>query len=159
MQILVLYYSKTDNTKKLAKEIAKGVSAGGAEVVLKSTDEVTKDDFRNAKGLIAGSPVYFGVMAAQLKKVFEDFVELRREMEDKIGAAFATGNHHTGGKETTMFSIIQCMMIYGMIIVGDPMEASGHYGVACCKEPDETAASDGFKLGKRVAVLCAKLYK
>jgi NAD(P)H dehydrogenase (quinone) len=157
MQVLILYYSKGGNTKKLAEEIAKGVSATGAEAVLRNTEEVSKDDFRNSSGIIAGSPVYFGVMAAQLKKVFDDFVSLRREMENKVGAAFATGNHHTGGKETTILSILQCMMIYGMIIVGDPMDASGHYGVACCKEPDETAAQDGFKLGKRVAELCAKL--
>lgn len=157
MQVLVLYYSKGNNTKKLAEAIAKGVAATGTEAVLKNTDEVSPEDFRNAAGVIAGSPVYFGVMAAQLKKVFDDFVGLRREMENKVGAAFASGNHHTGGKETTIFSILQCMMIYGMIIVGDPMDASGHYGVGCCKEPDETATADGFKLGKRVAELCAKL--
>ncbi|NOR10965.1 MAG: flavodoxin family protein [Desulfovibrionaceae bacterium] len=157
MQVLILYYSKGGNTKKLAEEIAKGVSSTGAEAVLRSTEDVSKDDFRNSSGIITGSPVYFGVMAAQLKKVFDDFVSLRREMENKVGAAFATGNHHTGGKETTIFSMLQCMMIYGMIIVGDPMDASGHYGVACCQEPDETAAQDGFKLGKRVAELCAKL--
>lgn len=157
MQVLVLYYSKSGNTKKLAEEIAKGVTAAGAEAVLKSTAEVSKDDFSKAAGVIAGSPVYFGIMAAQLKQIFDDFVGLRRSMENKVGAAFATGNHHTGGKETTIFSILQCMMIYGMIIVGDPMEASGHYGVACCKAPDATAAEDGFKLGKRVAQLCKKL--
>ena len=157
MQVLILYYSKGGNTKKLAEEIAKGVSSTGTEAVLRSTEDVSKDDFRNSSGIITGSPVYFGVMAAQLKKVFDDFVSLRREMENKVGAAFATGNHHTGGKETTIFSMLQCMMIYGMIIVGDPMDASGHYGVACCQEPDETAAQDGFKLGKRVAELCAKL--
>lgn len=78
-------------------------------------------------------------------------------MEGKVGAAFATGGHHTGGKETTIFSIIQCMMIYGMIIVGDPMDASGHYGVACEKEPGETAASDGEKLGRRVVEVCRRL--
>lgn len=157
MQVLVLYYSKGGNTKKLAEEIAKGVTAGGAEVVIKSTAEVSKDDFTNSAGIIAGSPVYFGIMAAQLKQIFDDFVGVRRSMENKVGAAFASGNHHSGGKETTMFSIIQCMMIYGMIIVGDPMEASGHYGVACCKEPDKIAADEGAKLGKRVALLCAKL--
>jgi NAD(P)H dehydrogenase (quinone) len=49
------------------------------------------------------------------------------------------------------------MLIYGMIIVGDPMDASGHYGVGCHGAPDETAANDGFKLGKRVAQLCARI--
>ncbi len=157
MQVVVLYYSKGGNTKKLAETIAKGVEDAGVEAVLKSTSEVSKDDFANAAGVIAGSPVYFGVMAAELKKIFDDFVGLRRQMENKVGAAFATSNHHSGGKETTIFSILQCMMIYGMIIVGDPMEASGHYGVACQGEPDETASSDGMKLGKRVAELCLKL--
>ena len=157
MDILVLYHSRSNNTRKLAEEIAKGVSATGAQALLKNTEEVSKDDFINSAGIIAGSPVYFGVMAAELKKVFDDFVGVRRQMENKVGAAFATGNHHSGGKETTMLSILQCMLIYGMIIVGDPMDASGHYGVACQKEPDETARADGFKLGKRVAELCAQL--
>ncbi|HIJ79312.1 MAG: NAD(P)H-dependent oxidoreductase [Desulfobulbaceae bacterium] len=157
MQVLVLYFSKGGNTKKLAEEIAKGVASTGCTALLRSTSEVSRDDFLDSAGVIAGSPVYFGVMAAELKKVFDDFVGLRRKMENKVGAAFATSNHHSGGKETTMFSIIQCMMIYGMIIVGDPMAASGHYGVACIHAPDETAAADGFKLGLRVAELCEKL--
>lgn len=157
MKVLVLYYTKGGNTRKLADLVAAGVTAAGAEVVLRSTAEVTKEDFRQAAGVIAGSPVYFGVMAWELKKVFDDMVGIRREMENKVGAAFATGNHHSGGKETTMFSIIQCMMIYGMIIVGDPMSASGHFGVACTKEPGELAAAEGFELGKRVGELCRKL--
>ena len=157
MQVLVLYFSKGGNTAKLADNIAQGVTAGGAEAVVKTTAEVSKDDFLNSAGVIAGSPVYFGVMAAELKKIFDDFVSTRRKMENKVGAAFATGGHHTGGKETTMLSILQCMMIYGMIIVGDPMDASGHYGVGCVGAPDKTAGDDGFKLGKRVAELCGKL--
>ena len=157
MKVLVLYFSKGGNTAKLAKNIAEGVEAGGGEAVVKTTADVTKDDFLNTHGVIAGSPVYFGVMAAELKKIFDDFVSTRRKMENKVGAAFATGGHHTGGKETTMMSIIQCMLIYGMIVIGDPMDASGHYGVGCVGAPDDIAASDGFKLGKRVAELCLKL--
>jgi len=157
VQVLVLYFTKGGNTAKLAENIARGVAAGGAEAVIKTTSDVTKDDFLNAAGVIAGSPVYFGVMAAELKRIFDEFVSTRRKMENKVGAAFATGGHPTGGKETTMMSIIQCMLIYGMIIVGDPMDASGHYGVGCVGAPDDIAAADGFKLGKRVAELCTRL--
>ena len=159
MQVLILYYSKGGNTAKLARKIAEGVEAGGAEALVKNTSEVTLDDFLQSAGVIAGSPVYFGVMAADLKRIFDEFVSTRRKMEDKVGAAFATGGHHTGGKETTMMSIIQCMLIYGMIIVGDPMDASGHYGVGCVGAPDDSAAGDGFKLGKRVTELCTRLAK
>ena len=62
MQVLVLYYSKGGNTAKLARNIAEGVEAGGAEALVKNTSEVTMDDFLQSAGIIAGSPVYFGVM-------------------------------------------------------------------------------------------------
>jgi len=157
MQVLILYYSRGGNTKKLAEEVARGVESTGLKAVLRNTQEVTKDDFLGSAGVIAGSPVYFGTMAADLKRVIDEFVGVRLKMENKVGAAFATGGHHTGGKETTIMSILQAMLIYGMVIVGDPMNASGHYGVGCIGAPDERAISEGFKLGARVAELCRKL--
>ncbi len=158
MQVLVLYFSKGGNTRRLAEAVARGVeSVDGVEALLKSTEDVVKDDFLNSAGVIAGSPVYFGSMAAELKKVFDDFVSARKKMENKVGAAFTTSGDATGGKETTMLSILQCLFIYGMIIVGDPMSATGHYGVACVGAPDEKTSGNGEKLGKRVAELCLKL--
>lgn len=157
MQVLILYYSKSGNTKKLAEIIARGVESAGVTAVLKNTQEVTKEDFLNSAGIIAGSPVYFGVMAWELKRIFDEFVGTRKKMENKVGAAFATGGHPTGGKETTIISIFQCMLIYGMIIVGDPMSATGHYGTACVGQPDQMAEDHGLKLGGRVAELCKKL--
>ena len=127
------------------------------EAVLRHTRDVTKDDFVAADGLIVGSPVYFGTMAAQLKQVLDEFVGVRRKMENKVGAAFATSGDPSGGKETTILSILQAMLIYGMILVGDPMSASGHYGVACRGRPDERAIGNGRKLGARVAELCRRL--
>jgi len=158
MQVMILYFSKGGNTKKLAEAIAGGVgSEEGVEAILKGTDEVTQEDFLASDGIIAGSPVYFGVMCSQLKKVFDDFVGVRKKMEGKVGAVFTTSGDPTGGKETTMMSIIQALLIYGMIIVGDPMSASGHYGVACVGVPDEKAEENGFKLGQRVARVVKKL--
>jgi len=159
MQVLIMYYSKGGNTKRLAEAIAKGVSeVEGISCVIKPVKEVTKEDFLNSYGIIAGSPVYFGTMAAEMKEVFDKFVDIRKKMEGKIGAAFATSGDATGGKETTIFSIIQAMLIYGMIIVGDPMDATGHYGVACTGAPDEKTISNAIKLGKRVANLVKKLW-
>jgi NAD(P)H dehydrogenase (quinone) len=96
-------------------------------------------------------------MAAQLKQVLDDFVGVRRKMENKVGAAFTTSGDPTGGKETTMLSIIQAMLIYGMIIVGDPLSATGHYGTACVGAPDGAAKENGRKLGQRVAELVKQL--
>ncbi len=158
MQILVMYYSRTGNTEKLAEHIARGVKkVEGVKCLLKPARKVTKNDFIESDGIIAGSPVYFGTMAAELKEVFDEFVDVRRQMEDKVGAAFATSAYHTGGKETTIMSILQAFLIYGMAVVGDPLGASGHYGVACVEEPDEEASKNGELLGERVARLVWKL--
>ncbi|MFH0843872.1 MAG: NAD(P)H-dependent oxidoreductase [Pseudomonadota bacterium] len=158
MQILILYYSKGGNTKKLAEKIAQGVEdVEGVKASVRHTGQVTKDDFVNSEGIIAGSPVYFGLMAADLKKVFDEFVGVRKKMEGKVGAAFATSADPSGGKETTMMSIIQALLIYGMVIVGDPLSATGHYGVACVGAPDEKIGENAVKLGRRVAELAKKL--
>ena len=160
MQVLVLYYSKGGNTHKLARAIAEGVnSVEGVNALLKKTDQVTKDDFLESEGIIAGSPVYFGGMASELKKIFDDFVSIRRKMENKVGAAFTTSGDATGGKETTMLSILQAFLIYGMIIVGDPLSASGHFGTACVGAPDEKTRKNGAKLGQRVAALTKTIKK
>jgi NAD(P)H dehydrogenase (quinone) len=78
-------------------------------------------------------------------------------MEGKIGAAFTTSGDASGGKETTIFSIIQALMIYGMIIVGDPMSATGHYGTACAGAPDDKTMDNGRKLGRRVAEVAKRM--
>jgi NAD(P)H dehydrogenase (quinone) len=65
MQILVLYFSKGGNTKKLAEAMLTAAeSVQGVKGVLKHTDDVTKEDFISSSGVVAGSPVYFGIIAA-----------------------------------------------------------------------------------------------
>lgn len=158
MQVLIVFSSRTGNTKKLAEAVAKGVrEVEGISCLVKPVKEVTKEDFLQSTGIIAGSPVYFGTMTAELKGLFDGFVGIRQKMGDKIGSAFATSGDATGGKETTMMSIIQAMLIYGMIVVGDPLGATGHYGTACSGAPDEKTMANAAKQGRRVAELVKRL--
>ena len=48
-------------------------------------------------------------------------------------------------------------MICGMIIVGDPLAATGHCGTACVGAPDDSARENARKLGERVARLSDRL--
>jgi NAD(P)H dehydrogenase (quinone) len=158
MQILVLHFSKTGRTRAMAEAIAEGVNEiTPAGAVLRSTADVTQEDFLQCDGVIAGSPVYFGTMAAELKGVFDRLIATRKHMEGKVGAAFTSGNHHSGGKETTLLSILQALMIYGMIIVGDPLETGGHYGAAMAGGPTEESLQDAKRLGVRVAETVLKM--
>jgi len=58
---------------------------------------------------------------------------------------------------SNIISIIQAMLIYGMIIAGDPLDATGHYGVSCTGTPDKKTTQNAAKLGKKVALLAKKL--
>ena len=158
MQVLVLYYSKTGRTQKMAESIIEGArSVDGMQATLRTTEDVTEEDFLQSDAIIAGSPVYFGTMAAELKSVFDRFIGTRRQMVAKVGAAFTSGNHHSGGKETTLLSILQAMLIYGMIVVGDPLESGGHFGAAMAGNPTEAALQDARLLGAHVAKLLSRL--
>jgi len=158
VQVLVLYHSSSGNTRKLADSVLEGVkSVKGVTAVLKAAADATNDDLKDSAGIIAGSPCYYGTMAAELKRVLEGSVSIRSQMEGKVGAAFTTSGDLTGGKETTMMSIHQFFLISGMIVVGDPMDATGHYGTACAGAPDAKTAENGKNLGKRVAELGLKL--
>jgi len=44
-----------------------------------------------------------------------------------------------------------------MVIVGDPMSATGHYGTACVGAPDEKTQKNALELGKRVAEIAKRL--
>jgi hypothetical protein len=44
-----------------------------------------------------------------------------------------------------------------MIAVGDPLDATGHYGLACTGALDEKVSVNSKKLGARVAALVTKL--
>lgn len=158
VKILVIYSSVGGNTRQLAEAVAEGVKEiPESDCLIKRAGDVVPNDLISADGIIAGSPVYFGSMSAELKDMFDKNVGIRKRLEGKVGAAFTTSGHHTGGKETTLFSIIQAMLINGMIIVGDPLSVGGHYGVACVGAPDDKTINAAKALGKRVAMITDKL--
>ncbi|MEW5801902.1 MAG: NAD(P)H-dependent oxidoreductase [bacterium] len=155
--VLIVYYSRSGHTKTLARSIAEGAEGKDIQVRVKKVEEASNDDLKEADAVIIGSPVYFGSMAAPIKEFFDRSVAIRGALKNKIGAAFVTSGHQTGGKETTILSIIQAMLIHEMIVVGDPISAGGHYGAAALGEPDQEAIKQGKALGARVAELVNRL--
>ena len=104
-----------------------------------------------------GSPTYYGQMAAEIKQLFDGTTTIRGQLENKIGAAFTSSGSHEGGNQTTLLSIIQAMLIHAMIVVGDPMETGGHYGVVAVGAPSKHDLELCRKLGMRVANLAMRL--
>ncbi|TAL17639.1 flavodoxin family protein [bacterium] len=157
VKVLIAFSSSSGNTEKLAKAVALGVTDAGGEPLLKRAGEVTTDDLVAADAIILGSPVYFGTLSAEVKGLIDRSVTVRRKLKDKVGAAFVTSGHDTGGKETTIISIHLAFLIHEMVVVGDPIEAGGHFGAACRGTPTEKDEKCGALLGERVVKIAGKL--
>jgi len=159
VKILVVYHSRTGNTAKMAEGVAQGARSAGADVAMKKAIDTTLDDLLKADGIIIGSPTYYGLMAAEIKQLFDRSSEVRGRLEDKVGAAFTSSASMEGGNQTTLLSILSAMLIHAMIVVGDPMESGGHYGVIAIGEPSKDVLTSCQILGARVTSLARRLTK
>jgi NAD(P)H dehydrogenase (quinone) len=104
-----------------------------------------------------GSPTYFGQMSSRLKHIIDDSIELHTRMTGKVGAAFTNSGGTASGAETTLLSIIQAMLIHGMIVQGNA--EMQHYGVAAQGEPKPGDLKACEELGAQVAQLISQLKK
>ncbi|MGQ9544464.1 MAG: flavodoxin family protein [Candidatus Bathycorpusculaceae bacterium] len=156
MKVLVVYDSKTGNTEKMALAVAEGAKQiSGAEVVLKRVDKTVLEDLSGSDGIIMGSPTYYGQMSAKLKALIDESVKIHGKLEGKVGAAFTSSGGTATGAETTLLSIIQAMLVHGMIVQGQAHSA--HYGAAAVGSPHEKELEHCRELGRRVARLAIKL--
>ncbi|HTY07586.1 MAG TPA: flavodoxin family protein [Candidatus Edwardsbacteria bacterium] len=154
--ILVVYDSYTGNTEQLAKAVAQGAArVKGTRVELKKADKVELNDLLAADGIIVGSPAYYGLMTARLKRLFDASVKIHGRLEGKAGAAFTTAGSTATGAETTLLSILTAMLVHGMVVQGRSGEK--HFGPACVGKPNAEALKLGRELGKRTALLAQKL--
>ncbi|HYA78414.1 MAG TPA: NAD(P)H-dependent oxidoreductase [Verrucomicrobiae bacterium] len=155
-KILVVFDSKSGNTETMALAVAKGAEVvGNLEVTVKKAEETKNSDLLAADGIIMGSPTYFGQMSAKLKAVIDESEKIHKDLTGKVGGAFTSSGGTASGGETTLLSIVQAMLIHGMIIQGRADDK--HYGVAVTGSPKKKDLAECEKLGKSVAALVLKL--
>ena len=135
-RILILYYSKHGNTRKMARLIARGVQqVDGCEAMVRTVEPLVKDDDYTAAdaiisseelaecdGLLLGSPSHFGNMAAPLKAFIDSTSQiwLTGELEGKPAGVFANSSSIHGGQETTLINMLIPLLHHGMVLAGLP---------------------------------------
>jgi len=156
-KIGIVYYSRTGNTEKMSEFVYQGVKMEEVEAELKKVEETSLEDLLSWDGIIVGSPTYYGLVAAPIKDFFDRSVKYHGKLEGKVGGAFSSSANIGGGNETTVISILQMMLIHGMIVQGT--SKGDHYGPVSIGSPDERVKSQCEALGRRVARLVKKLSK
>ena len=152
---LIVYYSMGGNTKKMAESIAEGIIKENVAVDIRDVKDITAADLLAFDAIIVGSPTYYGSMAADIKRLFDESVRFHSKLDGKIGAAFTSSSQIGGGNETTILDILNAMLIHGMIVQGDWQ--GDHYGPVSIGFPDERAIKECLRAGVRIAQLIKKL--
>jgi NAD(P)H dehydrogenase (quinone) len=152
---IVIYYSRSGNTKQMAEIIAKAMNEAGLATECKSVDKVKAEDVFGYDAIVVGSPTYYGHMAGPIKQLFDDLVSRHGQLDGKIGAAFSSAANIGGGNETTIMGIIEAMLISGMVVQGDPQ--GDHYGPVSIGRPDDRVQQQCARRGQRIADLTQKL--
>ena len=155
MKVVVIYYSKGGTTKKMAEVISEEIKKRNVDVDLVPVEEIPPDELLNYEGIIIGSPTYYGSLAYPIKKLLDESVAFHGSLEGKIGGAFSSSANLAGGNETTILSILEAMLIHGMIIQGD--SKGDHYGPVAIGKVDKRAENECRRFARRFVNLLRKV--
>ena len=116
---------------------------GGADVAVRTVEEVTWDEMLAAQGVIVGTPVRFGDVDWQIKRLFDviAYQDYPGPLSGKAGGAFAGGGRPGSGAELALLSMIHILLNHGMVIQGNAH--SSHYGPIALREssPEDVKAT------------------
>ena len=141
-KVLVLYYSSYGHIETMAKAVAEGARAAGAEVAIRRVPELmpeaaaraahmkfdqeapiaTVDELVGYDAIIFGTPTRFGNMAGQMRNFLDQTGGLwfSGKLIGKVGSVFVSTATQHGGQETTITSFHTTLLHHGMVIVGVP---------------------------------------
>ncbi|PKM22516.1 MAG: NAD(P)H-quinone oxidoreductase [Gammaproteobacteria bacterium HGW-Gammaproteobacteria-14] len=139
--LLILYYSRTDSVRGLARQIARGSEDAGLEAMLRTVPPVSADcvaslpsvpergapyctteELSGCAALALGSPTRFGNMAAPLKHFIDQTSEqwMAGTLIGKPAGVFTSSTSLHGGQESTLLSMMVPLLHHGMLITGVP---------------------------------------
>lgn len=133
-----------------------------------------KDDFGKlipklsdpkVRGIIVGTPVYFGNMTSLCKAFLDRCIAFRKNnfaLSNKVAGALAVGGARNGGQELTIQSIQAALLCQEMIVVGDS-RPTAHIGATIWNDGRGEVTGDEFgmatarNLGRRVAEVALQI--
>lgn len=138
-KVLVLYYSRTGNTERMANAVAEGAqSSGNVEVELNY--HVETESLGTYDAILVGSPTYHHDMSVDFKNLFEEAAVQGISLKGKIGAAF--GSYGWSGEAPKL--ILEIMKNkFEMQVVEPPLLAK--------YTPDQSMLNACRDLGKKVS--------
>ncbi|HDQ05705.1 MAG TPA: FprA family A-type flavoprotein [Candidatus Bathyarchaeota archaeon] len=139
LNLLIVYYSQTGNTEKMAKAVEEGAkSVVGVNVELKYF--VRPEELAEADAIILGMPTYYHDIGLDMKSLLEGASKEGINLKGKVGAAF--GSYGWSGEAPNI--LVEIMKNrFGMDVVEPALRIKYN--------PDEKGLEECRKLGRIVA--------
>ena len=139
LKLLIVYYSQTGNTEKMARAVEEGAkSVVGINVEVKYF--ARPEELAEADAIILGMPTYYHEISIDMKNLLEAVSKEEIDLTGKVGAAF--GSYGWSGEAPNM--LLEVMKNrFGMDIVEPALRIKYN--------PDEEGLEECRKLGKTVA--------
>jgi flavodoxin I len=120
-KVLVIYYSRTGNTEKMAEAVVEGAkSTEGAVVELQVDSDVSPKNLADFDAIAVGVPTYHHDMTIRIKNLFEETAVKNINLGKKAGAAF--GSYGWSGEAPRL--VLEIMKNkFGMNVIEPPLLA------------------------------------
>ena len=139
LKILVLYYSRTGNTEKMAKAVAEGAKTSD-NVQVELNYFVEAGDLGDFNAVLVGTPTYHHDMPIDIKMLFEEAAARNVSLRGKPGAVF--GSYGWSGEAPKLVAEIMKNK-FEMNLAEKPLLTK--------YIPDQSAIDQCRALGKRLA--------
>lgn len=118
-KVLVLYYSRSGNTRKMAMAIAEAMKSDAVSVTVEDAEKFDVSSLPNYDGIVLGSPTYFSNVAWQVKKVIDESIVHYggRKLKGKVAGIFTSAGTSTNGKDCLKMLEIALGLHHGMNVV------------------------------------------
>jgi len=149
-KVLILYYSGSGNTKRMAKAIAEAMKSSAIDVTLEDAGKFDISLLPKYDGIVLGSPTYFSNVAWQVKKVIDESIVhySGNKLKGKVAGIFTSAGTSRDGKDCLKMLEVALGFHHGMKVVQGIIRVDGEgdkevekrcqeYGERLVKETEE----------------------
>ena len=137
-KVLVIYYSRSGNTEKMAKAVAEGAQSN-QNVTVDLNYHIDAEELACYDAILVGTPTYHTQMPIDFKNLFEEASTKHINLKNKIGSAF--GSYGWSGEAPQ--AVIEILKKLEMKVIEPPIRTK--------YKPDQQALDACIELGKRAA--------
>jgi len=143
-KVLILYYSGSGNTQKMARAIAEAMKSGDMKVTVENVVKFDISLLPNYEGIVLGSPTYFSNVAWQVKKVIDESIVHygSGKLKGKVAGIFTSAGTMKDGRDCLKMLEIALGYHHGMKVIEGILRVDGESD----KEVEKRCQEYGKKL-------------